>query len=145
MNTSITSRRAPPRRLSARRQAARGFALLEALVAFLIFTVGVLGLVGLQASMSRAQGGAYFRGTASYLATELLGTMWGDRVNLASYTGSSCAGYARCNQWLEKVGRALPGGAATVTTVAGVVTVNVTWQLPNGGTHRHVAEAQVAF
>ena len=34
------------------RRGARGFALLEALIAFLILSVGILGVVGLQATMA---------------------------------------------------------------------------------------------
>lgn len=133
-----------PRHLSIRRSGG-GFALLEALIALLLFSIGVLGLVGLQAQMSRAQTAANFRGVASFLATELVGVMWGDRANLAKYSGASCKGYSRCNEWQEKVARTLPGGSATITTAAGGLRITLTWQQPNGGTHTHTAEAQVTF
>ena len=52
---------------------ARGFALIEALIALLIFSLAVLGLVGLQAAMTRASTGAKYRAEATYLATDLIG------------------------------------------------------------------------
>jgi type IV pilus assembly protein PilV len=115
----------------------RGFALMEAMVSIVIFSVGVLGLVGLQSAMSKAQGALKYRADASYLATELLGTMWGDRVNLARYAGTSCASYARCSEWMAKVGRVLPNGSAAVAVTGGQVTVTLTWRAPADGSHSY--------
>ena len=68
MQRKIRSARPPCR-------SARGVALIEALVGLLIFSFGVLGLIGLQATMSKAQTGAKFRADASNLTAELLGVM----------------------------------------------------------------------
>ncbi len=59
--------------------------LLEALVALLIFSIGVLGIVGLQASMTKAQTGSKFRADAAFLAQRLIGSMWSDRSGLNNY------------------------------------------------------------
>ena len=56
-----------------RRRANRGFMLVEALVAMLIFAFGVLGVVGLQVSMTKAQTQSKFRADASQLAHAVLG------------------------------------------------------------------------
>lgn len=116
--------------------AQRGFALLEALIALLIFSLAVLGLVGLQASMTRATSSAKYRADAAYLAADLVGTMWSDSGNLASY--GACDRYPRCQQWRTRVAYSLPGGdgsASVDTTMPGRVTVTVRWQAPGEEAH----------
>lgn len=133
-----------PNRL--RRRAARGAAMLETLVAILIFAFGVLGIVGLQSSMTRAQTASKFRGDAAYLATELTGTMWADITNVLQYDTASgrCADHARCAEWLAKVGTVLPGGTAELETVAGGdVTVTINWAVPGEGAHRYETRTSV--
>lgn len=93
----------------------RGIALIEALVGIMIFAFGVLGLVGLQASMTRAQTASKFRADASNLANELVGLMWSDApANQLRYASAACPSYPRCQEWLDKVGKLLPAGASTV-------------------------------
>ncbi len=58
--------------------------LIEALVAVLIFAFGVLGIVGLQAAMTKAQTQSKSRADASLLAQQVIGSMWTDTPNLAS-------------------------------------------------------------
>ena len=112
----------------------QGFMLLEALIALLIFALAVLGLVGLQASMTRASSGAKYRADAAYLASDLVGTMWTDSRNLALYDGGSCAGHPPCQRWMDRVRERLPAGvglAEVSSTAKGQVTVRVTWQAPS--------------
>ena len=114
---------------------ARGFMLMEVLVSVLIFTLGVLGLVGLQASMSQAQSVARSRAEASNLASELSARMWADLKSIDQYAdGASCANYAPCKDWQDKVSATLPRGAGSVSYDAtnGTVTVTVMWT-PAGG------------
>lgn len=127
-----------------RRRFVAGFALLEVLVAMLVFAAGVLGVVGVQAAMSRAQTVAKFRVDAAYLTTELVGLMWADRPNLASYASAPCATFTRCKDWSQKVGRALPGANATVTVDAatGVVSIAISWTT-NQGTHTYRSSTAV--
>ncbi len=123
-----------------------GVALIEALIAILIFAIGVLGLVGLQASMTRAQSAGKFRADASSLASEVIGLMWIDsNVNLPKYATASCAGYPRCLDWKNKVASALPAGSATVTAdnASGAVSVTLTWTMPNEGTHSYATSTTV--
>ncbi|HWH82006.1 MAG TPA: pilus assembly protein PilV [Burkholderiaceae bacterium] len=104
------------------------------LVSTLVFAVGVLGIVGLQAGMTRAQTQAKLRGDATYLAAELVGLMWADRPNLALYASAQCPTLARCQDWSQKVGRALPGAstAVTVNATSGVVTIAISWTTGQG-------------
>lgn len=136
-------------RISQRRAAAgrrgRGFMLIEALVALLIFSFGVLGIIGLQASMTKAQTQSKFRADASLLAQQAIGAMWSDSSNLASYASASCAGYARCNQWQTRVAAALPGGTAAVDLSATPeVAITITWTPPNEQTHTYTTLTAVA-
>jgi len=63
--------------------------LLEVLVAILIFSFGILGLVGLQANMINEQSAAKYRSDAGYLAGELTGLIWADVTNIGSYAVAS--------------------------------------------------------
>ena len=53
-----------------------GVMLLEALIAILIFSLGVLGIVAMQASAISASRDAQYRAIAGQLAEELIGQMW---------------------------------------------------------------------
>lgn len=118
--------------------------LIEVLVSVLLFSVGVLALVGLQANMNQTQGAAKVRTDASYLATELTGLMWSDKANLDSYTTANCNGYARCKAWMAKVTQALPNGTATVSVASGDITILITWSLPDGGSHKYQSETSIS-
>jgi type IV pilus assembly protein PilV len=57
-----------------------GSVLLEALVGILIFSIGILALVAMQAESIRNTTEAKYRNDASYLANQIIGRMWADRV-----------------------------------------------------------------
>ena len=119
--------------------------LIEALVALLIFAFGVLGIVGLQASMTKAQTQSKFRADASLLAQQAIGAMWSDTANLANYATASCAGHPRCNDWQTRVGTALPNAAPTITLLsANEVQVTIRWTPPNEETHTYTTTSAIA-
>lgn len=129
----------------------RGIALIEVLVAMLVFSLGVLALVGLQGAMVRAQTDAKVRTDASYLANEVIGKMWADPVNFAQFNDTTCANQTACQEWKNKVAALLPTGVGKVEIddVVGEdktkdVTVTITWQLPNGEEHRHETHTTIA-
>src|SRR3954453_16828459 len=73
--------------------AERGSILLEALIGILVFSLGVLGLVGLQAASIKNTSEARYRTQAAYLTDQLIAQMWVDNkvtltVNYASPSGS---------------------------------------------------------
>jgi type IV pilus assembly protein PilV len=148
------------RHLPCQRQTA-GFALIEVLVAVLLFAIGILGLVGLQASMTNAQTDSKVRADAANLVDELATVMWtelgmqANAANLANFSTSGCAANARCGAWLTKLGKALPGGTLTDLSLSnaadtwdadhGSVTVTLSWKLPNSDAdHKYVATFNVA-
>jgi type IV pilus assembly protein PilV len=89
-----------------------GVMLLEALIAILIFSIGILAIVGMQAVAIQNVGEAKNRTDASFLANEILGDMWTDRANIPSfaYSGSGSAPPALQN-WVAKVVNDMPGAA----------------------------------
>jgi type IV pilus assembly protein PilV len=63
--------------INARRTQVGGF-LLEALIGVLIFSFGILGIVGLQAASLRHTGESEYRAEAMYYANSLISKMWTD-------------------------------------------------------------------
>jgi type IV pilus assembly protein PilV len=140
---------------SGRRNQTAGFALIEVLVAVLLFAIGILGLVGLQASMMQAQTNSKVRADAANLVDELSALIWSDLRNIAQYKAGNCAGNVRCAGWLAKLGEVLPGGTLTdlsfdetiddpTNASFGQVTVTLSWTLPNGGAHKYTTVFNVA-
>jgi type IV pilus assembly protein PilV len=121
----------------------QGVMLLEALIGILIFSIGILGLVGLLSASIRNTTEARYRGEAAYLANQIIGRMWTDRANLAAYeltSGTTCnsSSTAALQIWLCQVEAGLPGitAAANRPTITvddvntDTVTVTLRWQLP---------------
>lgn len=125
------------------RQRQSGVMLLEALVGLLIFSIGILALVGMQAVATKNFANAQFRSEASFLASEILSQIWIDQRNASSYatTGAVCPSSpsTQLQLWACRVAR-LPGATAfpptiTIVPVAGTtvmqVTIVVRWQAPD--------------
>lgn len=128
----------------------RGATLLEALIGILIFSVGILALVGMQALAIRHMADARYRSEASFFANEIIGRMWVNKGNLTAFefTGSGTPP-ATIENWVASVQNTLPGVTAgtlpsIVLTGGSQVTVTVRWQLP-GATegHQHVTVAYI--
>lgn len=123
-----------------------GFMLIEVMISVLIFSVGVIALVGLQAAMTHEQSESKVRADAANLATELLGMIWADAANIASYSTASCASYPQCAGWKNKVALMLPssgGSTVAVTALTGQVDVTLVWTLPGGTPHQYKTSAMV--
>ena len=110
-----------------------GVVLLEALIALLIFSMGILALVGLQVAMVKNTSDNKYRADASFIAQERLGRMWGDPTNLASYAGTTT------------LDSSILPNATTVVVVQsrGLVTVTVTWQVPGGDPHSYTTSTYI--
>lgn len=110
------------------RKSQEGVMLIEALVAILIFTIGVIAVMGMQAVSIEQVSQAKYRTDASYLANQITGTMWVDQSNLASY---ATAGYVGRAGWDAVVAKTLPAGTGTIAVNGTLVTVTINWQQPN--------------
>ncbi len=135
-----------------------GVMLLEALIAILIFSVGILGIVGMQASTIKASRDGKFRSEAGLLANELIGQMWVGARDGTTLRDNFQTGGAIYLPWAARVAATLPGAGATanpplVTITPGdvgppatpsTVTVVVRWQAPNETTaHSHRVIVQI--
>lgn len=112
----------------------RGSVLLEALIAILIFSLGVLGVAGLQATSIKDSADAKYRAEAAFLANQLVSQMMVDQKNIASYAGEDGEGPAFKQKWFEQAQQLLPNAGATVqvneNACAAVVTVTLGWCSP---------------
>jgi type IV pilus assembly protein PilV len=111
-----------------------GVMLLEALVALLIFSIGILAVVGLQGMAVENVSEAKYRTDASFLASQIIGQMWVNRTNLANYKYSGGAAPKELANWLDQVNATLPGAGANPPSIdvsaSNVVTVTMFWQRP---------------
>ncbi len=140
------------------RQSQRGVALLEAMVAIFIFSIGILAVIGMQASSIRNSSEAKYRAQASFLANQIIGQIWADQANISTYASraGNCAGTGTTSTntdaiaWLNTVASTLPGATAArqgiqIDTSNNQVTVTVCWQTAPGATsyHNHVVTARI--
>src|ERR1700752_1317847 len=88
-----------------------GVMLIEALIGILIFSIGILALLGMQGAAIKSTTDAKYRSEASYLASQILGQMWvDDKDQLARYnTGGTPPPYAPRDNWVNSVAATLPG------------------------------------
>ena len=109
----------------------RGFTLLEALLGFLILSIGMLGIASLQAVSLKAGKASVYGSVAMMKVEELFESMRANPSALAAYAGAGvnnlCTGMKDCTEvqlaeddlywWSENLKAGLPGTAATIVTV----------------------------
>lgn len=148
------------KRTSWRHQA--GVAMVEAMVAIVIFSIGILGIVGMQARSTQMMTDSVLRAQASQLASQLISEMWltdpGQRAALYSTGGT------RYLQWHGSFAsgvNVLPGASANPPTVNVVtaqvplptvpptnytvsdVTVTLFWQRAGGAVNQYITTARI--
>lgn len=150
----------------------QGSILLEALIAFLIFSMGILGVIGLQATAINNTLDARYRTDAAFLANQILAQMWTDSVVTtnppgydinSSYACNPCTstnGNANTQAWVQQIQGSniqlpfLPGVTDTanqpsivIDQVTNKVTVTLNWVSPQNGavTHNYVTVTQMQF
>jgi len=143
--------------------------LIEALIAILIFSIGILAVVGMQSVAIKSVTESKYRSEAALLSQELIAQMWLDQhidgtgTNTSNVTNAnynypgSGAVPARLTSWVARVQR-LPGTVAfppkvtlsNITTQGATVTVEIRWQLPEEASlspapppHSYLAEVAV--
>lgn len=112
----------------------KGAVLLEALIAILIFSFGILAISGLQGAMIKNTSNAKYRADASFIAQQTLGQMWANPTNLATFVVAA-----------ENISNLLPGGVRTIALPnPNQVQITISWQDPGDpDRHSHVVNARV--
>lgn len=112
--------------------------LLESLIAILIFSMGILAVVGLQAAMIKNTNDAKYRAEASFIAQQKIGLIWAD-------PDPARVGYVSPIETDTDISALLPAGTRTVTTPAvGQYVVTITWQQPGSNdVHTFTTTARV--
>ncbi|MEP7155321.1 MAG: pilus assembly protein PilV [Betaproteobacteria bacterium] len=137
-----------------------GVMLIEALVGMLIFLIGVLALMGMQAAALSNTTQAKYRSDAALFAGQIVSQMWSDPANIPSYaylTGGTSPN-ANVNVWVARISNTLPGTTAAVNPpvirVSALVNggydidVTVRWQAPNETAatgHNFRSTSRIAF
>jgi type IV pilus assembly protein PilV len=86
-----------------------GVMLIEAMIGILIFSIGILALIGMQATAVKNTTDARYRSEASFLASRIVAQIWLDRANIDSYKDSNASAYVPRDDWRVQVQNALPG------------------------------------
>jgi type IV pilus assembly protein PilV len=126
-------------------QKQRGVLLLEALIGLLIFSIGILAMVAMQATAISQVTDAKYRTEASTLADRMIGTIWANKgTNISTLSAA----------WATEIsGGAVPllpnatgANAPTVVVSGNQVTVTVRWQAPGAANpSNHIAIAYFDF
>lgn len=128
---------------------AQGSALIESLVAVLLFSVGLLGLVGMQAGAVQQASQAEYRSMASLLANAAASQMWASdrtattlQTQFASPSGSAYAlwlaqvqasglpGISSANSTLPTISFSTLAGGGSGGTARSQATITVYWRAP---------------
>ena len=145
-----------------------GVMVLEALIALLIFTMGILAVIGMQARSIAQTMEAHYRVDAAFLGNQILSLIWADRFNVTGYACSPCTTSTTnttVQAWVTQIQSTnsqsayLPGVTdkvnqptivvGNVTDPQGVltghtVTVTLSWKSPqSGATHSYTTMAQI--
>lgn len=113
-----------------RRGPAAGFTLIEVLVSILVFSFGLLGLVGMQARLLQASTQNIDRARASLLANEIVSVMWARQT-------TAITDLADYRNWQGRVASPATGGlprgegAVSAPDANKQVTVTIKWQPPS--------------
>jgi type IV pilus assembly protein PilV len=115
-----------------------GVMLIEALIGILIFSIGILAMIGMQSVAIKNTTDGRYRSEASYLASSIVSQMWVDAATPARLALYTTSGYAPRDAWVTTVAATLPGinvaGNVRVPTIAlsagNQVTVTIQWLQP---------------
>lgn len=127
--------------LSVLRKQEAGITLIEVLVALLIFSLGFLGLAGLQARAVQFSVGAEDRSRAALMANELVSAMWAQQsTELPSQ---------KIDIWNERLKdvkvSGLPNAESDISApdADGVVTITITWHKKNESESKYLTQVTI--
>ncbi len=105
-----------------------GSVLIESLVALVVFSMGVLALVGLQSAMVKNSSDNRYRAEAQLIAQTHI-------ANMMTYGGTAASYISNIDP--NKIKQQLPNGQLSFSAITNsMVTVSVSWQVPGGNVHQ---------
>jgi type IV pilus assembly protein PilV len=116
------------------KQTQQGVVIIEAMIAILIFSIGVLGIVGMQATMIKNTSESKYRTEASYIAQQQIGTLWSQPLNLPANNSVTTI----------DISTQLPSGSLTISRVGAQYTIVVAWQQPGEAAHKYTTVATIS-
>jgi type IV pilus assembly protein PilV len=129
-----------------------GFMLFEPLIAIIVFSVGILGLVAFQAASVQNVSNAKFRSDASFLANQIIAEMWVSQGGAAHDVLTSFAyppggtPHPSLSGWAADVTAALPGANTnppTIVVTGTEVTVTIRWKPPGEPVHTVISKSSI--
>lgn len=112
--------------------AQQGIALVEAMIAIVIFSIGVLGIVGMQANMIKNTSESKNRADAGYIAQQQIGMLWTNSDNLPGAPS------------VTDISAQLPGGTVTITPQTDrEFQITVSWTQPGEPPHTFTTYANI--
>lgn len=144
-----------------------GFVLLDALVAVLIFSIGIIGLVSLQGSAIQLTSSANYRLNAALATDQVIAQMWASDLTTlqTTFNGSKKSGGSGYLAWMNNIDctsssavtgclPGVPGNPPIIQvvqqTITGSknteyqVTVTVNWQAPgDSSAHSYVSVTDI--
>jgi len=114
-----------------------GSALIESLLAVLVFSVGLLSLLALLTVTLKESDNARYRSEASLLATDLVSRMWSGERSLPSLRQRFDPLADEYQRWLQRVQSTLPGVTENKNLPAlhiddeRIITLTLHWQIPS--------------
>lgn len=142
----------------------QGVMLLEALISILIFSIGILAIVALQANSIKLASDSKYRADANLLSNELIGQMW-QAHSAPNFTTAFVPGGASYAAWASSVAAAIPttgasspsvtiaqsfiaiSGVAPASTVSSTVAIDIYWVVPgenqSGTSHHYSTVTQI--
>mgnify|MGYP006915175539 CR=1 FL=1 len=131
------------------RTSQKGIMLIEGLIALVLFAIGILAFIGLQAVSIKSSADAKYRADAAFMADAVIGLVSGDIPNAAQYAHNANGGQIaddckptsspsinpNVTDWVGTVAKMLPAAEADrhqiiVDTATREVTVRICWQAP---------------
>ncbi len=113
----------------------RGISLLESLIALLVLSIGLLGVLGLQTQSLVHNRAAYFETQATNMAQDMLDRIRANREKAADYAltlggevdGSGLPATDQA-EWVADVSTMLPGGVGGIEIDNRRISVTVRWE-----------------
>lgn len=138
----------------------RGVMLLEALISILIFSIGILAIIGLQVNSIKLANDSRYRSDANLLANQIVGEMWAAHASPSFTTAFISPAGASYVAWANRVAATIPTTGVSAPTVAiaqstlaiagasavvsSTATIDIYWSVPgDSSTHRYTTLTQI--